>query len=313
MLDVMERSLGPAASHAIIDSRSRLIDLARSEEIRVPETFAIATVDQLRAWLSQHGLPAVLKADETSGGVGVRIIHTAEAVEQAIERMSVRPATVHAGKQALFKRDPTLFVSSLHRRKLGVNVQRFIEGSDATSSVACWKGQIIASIRCEVLKTMYPMGPASVLRVIDNHEMDQSAERLIRRLGLSGIYGFDFRLEAHTGKAHLIEMNARATQISHLAMGAGRNLPAALHAMLSGEPVPQTKRITEKDIIVLFPQEWSKDPFSEFLTSGFHDVPWREPGLVKFCIDNYLPDSKCRLEARSKHLLQMLYNKIRQH
>jgi hypothetical protein len=98
------------------------------------------------------------------------------------------------------------------------------------------------------------------------------------------LYGFDFMLEGHTENAYLIEINPRTTQVGHLALGAGHNLPAALYSALSGDGVPATPKVTEKDTIVLFPQEWMRDPTSEFLQSGYHDVPWEEPALVSDCI-----------------------------
>jgi hypothetical protein len=91
-------------------------------------------------------------------------------------------------------------------------------------------------------------------------------------------------LEAHTGNAHLIEINPRATQVGHLALGPGRDLPAALYAAISGEPFRAAKKVTENDTITLFPQEWMRDPASPFFTSGYHDVPWEEPELLRACV-----------------------------
>jgi hypothetical protein len=91
-------------------------------------------------------------------------------------------------------------------------------------------------------------------------------------------------LEAHTENAYLIEINPRTTQVGHLALGAGRDLPAALYAALSGDSISASPKVTDKDTIALFPQEWMRDPASEFLRSGYHDVPWEEPVLVSDCI-----------------------------
>jgi hypothetical protein len=91
-------------------------------------------------------------------------------------------------------------------------------------------------------------------------------------------------LEKETGNAYLIEINARATQIGHLALGPGRDLPAALYAAVTGNMVQPAPKLTEKDTIALFPQEWLRNPKSPFLESGYHDVPWEEPELVRTCI-----------------------------
>jgi biotin carboxylase len=310
--DVLVRSLGPAESQQILAARSQLIALARSEGVLAPEMVAVADENHLKAWLAQNGLPAVLKADGTSGGVGVQIISTVAEGVQALDKLSAQSTGVHAMKQRLSKRESTLLGPSLQSSRRTVNLQSFIPGRDATSSVACWDGQVVASISGEVLKTLYAGGPASVLRLIDHQEMHKTAEKLVKRLGLSGIYGFDFRLDARSGKAHLIEMNARATQISHLAMGTGRDLPVALQAVLSGTAIPPTKRITEKDIIALFPQEWNRDPASEFLISGYHDVPWREPELLKACVKYFSPKPPSCARAQARQILLTLHEKMRQ-
>jgi hypothetical protein len=44
------------------------------------------------------------------------------------------------------------------------------------------------------------------------------------------------------------------------------------------------KKVTDNDTITLFPQEWMRDPASPFLTSGYHDVPWEEPELLRACV-----------------------------
>lgn len=115
--------------------------------------------------------------------------------------------------------------------------------------------------------------------------MVATAQKMTRRLQLSGLYGFDFILEAATGYAYLIEMNPRATQVGHLALGPGHDLPAALYAAITGDEIRATPRITDKDTIALFPQEWLKNPVSEFLHSAYHDVPWEEPEFVSTCLE----------------------------
>jgi len=94
----------------------------------------------------------------------------------------------------------------LLRRRSVVNGQVFIPGREATSLVACWKGTVLASLHFDVLNKQDSTGPASVLRRIEDADMSRAAEKIVRRLGLSGLHGFDFMLEAGTGDAHLIEI-----------------------------------------------------------------------------------------------------------
>jgi hypothetical protein len=46
------------------------------------------------------------------------------------------------------------------------------------------------------------------------------------------------------------------------------------------------EKVTEKDTIALFPQEWIRDPQSPALQSAYHDVPWQEPALIRDCVRN---------------------------
>ena len=112
-------------------------------------------------------------------------------------------------------------------------------------------------------------------------EMIDAATRIVKALGLSGMIGFDFMIEAATGAALLIEMNPRNTPICAVRLGPGRDLAEALVARISGRPARDRPPRTERDIVVFFPDTWSEDPASQFLNSGYHDVPWEQPDLVR--------------------------------
>jgi hypothetical protein len=282
--ELIERSLGAAANFPMVYARTAFIDLARQEGIRAPKTEVIANLGDLRKWVARVGLPTVLKANGTSGGEGVRVVHTLEEAERAFRDLQAPPLLARAAKRALIDQDKSLVWASLLRHRSVVNAQAFVPGREATSTVACWKGAVLASLHFEVVHKRSSAGPSSVLRLIENAEMAAAAEKMVRRLGLSGIHGFDFMLEEHAGNAHLIEINPRATQVGHLALGPGHDLPAALYSAVSGEPVHAAPKVTENEIITLFPQEWMRDPASSFLTSGYHDVPWEEPELLRACV-----------------------------
>jgi hypothetical protein len=281
---LIARSLGMPESFPVVYARTAFMELAQEEGIRAPKTAVIANAQALKQWVSAMGFPTVLKANGTSGGDGVRVVHTVEEAEQAFRALQAPPLFLRALKRALMDQDKTLLWPSLLRRQSVVNAQEFVAGREATSAVACWKGIVLASLHFEVLNKRDSAGPSSVLRLIENAEMSLAAERMVRRLNLSGLHGFDFMLEAHTGNAYLIEINPRATQVGHLMLGPGRDLPAALHAVLAEESVHPAPRVTENDTIALFPQEWLRDPDSAFLESAYHDVPWDEPELLRACL-----------------------------
>jgi hypothetical protein len=283
---LIERSLGKPESFPVVSARAAFMNLAHDEGFRVPSTQVISNTDDLRKWVARTGLPTVLKANGTSGGDGVRIAHTLAEAERSFRELQAPPLLARAAKRALVDHDKTLVWRSILRRRPVVNAQAFVAGHEATSTIVCWKGTILATLHFEVVNKASSKGHATVVRLIENAEMSAAVEGMARRLGLSGLYGFDFMLETETGNAYLVEINPRSTQVGHLSLGPGRDIPAALYATLSGKAVQPAPKITEKNTIALFPQEWIRDPESPFLRSAYHDIPWEEPELVRDCVGN---------------------------
>lgn len=283
--DVIERSLGAGENFPILYQRASFMQLAQEEGIRTPKTATIRNLEDLRNWTAESGFPTVLKADGTSGGEGVRMVCTPDEAIPAYQKLNSPPLFARAAKRAMLDGDKTLVWPSLLRRRAEVSAQSFIVGHEATSLVACWEGVVLAAIHFEVVNKRNAAGPATVMRLVENADMAIAADKMVRRLKLSGIHGFDFMLEAQTDKAYLIEINPRATQIGHLTLGPGRDLPAAIKAVLTGEAIRYAPKPTESDVVVLFPQEWMRDPASSLIRSEYHDVPWEEPGLVQACIE----------------------------
>jgi hypothetical protein len=282
--ELIERSLGASGSFPVVFARAGFMKVAQQEGVRVPRTEVVRNMADLRSWVDRTGFPTVLKANGTSGGDGVRIVKTFEEAEHAFRTLQAPPLMVRAAKRAFVDHDTTLVWPTLLRCRSVVNAQALVAGREATSLVACWKGSVLGGLHFEVLNKQDSTGPASVIRLIEEADMVAAAEKMVRRLNLSGLHGFDFMLEARTGHAYLIELNPRATQVGHLTLGPGRDLPASLYAAVSGSIVKEAAKVTEKDTIALFPQEWIRNPESSFLQKGFHDVPWEEPELVRACV-----------------------------
>jgi glutathione synthase/RimK-type ligase-like ATP-grasp enzyme len=293
---LIARSLGTPQACALATARGRLMVLAAEEGVRIPETAVVTRPGELNAWLAQHGFPAVIKVDRTWGGQGVSIVRNHEEAEYAFGIMRSRPAMVNGMARMLLERDPSFFLNSLKETRRSIILQDFIPGTPANRAVACWQGQVLAGISVEAIRTQHPTGPATVVRVIENPEMSEAVNRLVRRLGISGLWGVDFILEALTGAAYLIEVNPRATPICHLPLGAGRNLPAALYAQLTGTSPVAPPATIDHDVIAMFPGEWHRDRGSPYLRTDYHDIPWDEQRLVQDCLDR--PWSERGLIAR---------------
>ena len=281
---LIERSLGTPENFPALYARTKFIELAQAEGIRVPKTEVIRDSSDLKRWISDNGFPTVLKADCSSGGDGVRVVRTMADAERALRVLQAPPLLARAAKRALLDRDPTLVWPSLLRRRSIVNAQTFVAGREATSALACWKGEVLAALHFEVINKGVSAGPATVLRLIENKEMSLAAEKMARRLNLSGLNGLDFMLESQTENAYLIEINPRSTQVGHLTLGLGRDIPAALYSAVTGQTVRPAAKVTEDLTFALFPQEWIRDSASPFLQSAYHDVPWDHPELIRACV-----------------------------
>ncbi|MBV8115459.1 MAG: ATP-grasp domain-containing protein [Silvibacterium sp.] len=289
---LIERSLGKPEHYAAIRTRGSLLSEAKKLGICVPDTENLPDKRALRDWLATHQLPAYIKADGTSGGVGVRLVETPEQAEHAFDALSSPPGVLRTIKRTLVDKDMRLLSPCLQRSRAVVSTQKVVEGSEANCAVSCWQGRVLGCISVEVLKRADEYGPATVVRLIDNRDVLAAAEKLARRFQLSGLFGLDFILEAATGKAYLLEMNARATQTCHLQMGPGRNLIEPLVDELLGMPQQTSSTASARvlDTIALFPAEWKRDSASHFMKSGYHDVPWEEPELIRYSLRFRLQD-----------------------
>lgn len=279
MRGLVEASLGNPLWFGTTETRCGLINVARSIGVRAPLTEAISGPSQLRDWWSRHGPSVVLKTDGTVSGGGVRIVHELDDAERGFRELRSVAKVASAAKQALVSGDMSKLVSWFKRKRAMVSAQQFILGGDANAAVACWKGKVLASVSVSVLETRVARGPASVVRILDNAEISAAVAMIAERLQLTGLYGFDFIVEPDSGRAHLIEMNPRATQTCHLPLGPGRDLTGVLCAAIGGEPV-WTAGLEEGQIVALFPQELQRDPDSEVLRTAYHDVPWSELDMV---------------------------------
>lgn len=287
---VIETSLGDPAHFATLDDRAALIGCAASLGIAAPETLRVANAAQLAAALDQLGLPAVLKVDGTWGGLGVAIARSREQAEKHYAQMSRPLSFRRAAKRLLVDRDAFHLHPWLSGEKPRVSVQRYAPGRPANSVSACLNGEILATISAEAVLLQRPNGASSVVRIIENPLMSDAAVKLARRLKMSGIFGLDFLIDDRTGETHLLEMNARATPLAHLAFGDGRDLIGALGHQAGLATLAAPARVTDRDVVAYFPQALHTAPGTAWLAEGYHDVPWENLDLTQELMKPPRPD-----------------------
>jgi predicted ATP-grasp superfamily ATP-dependent carboligase len=276
---LIERSLGPPNSYAIVTDRYGLLKVARDQGLRVADTSIINTAEELSAWCDREPFPWVLKADNTFAGSGVRIASSLLQARHYFSELRQLFKARNALKRLIIDGDPFWLRPWWNRCQPTVVIQRFIQGTPANCAVVCWEGRILAGISVSVLLTDGPNKPATIVRVVKNREMMLAAERIAVRLHLSGFFGLDFIVDNLTGAPYLIEMNPRCAPPCHLALGHGHDLAEALSAQLSGEQIRVFPAVTTNDTIAYFPGAWQSE--SELFKSSFHDMPQGEPKLVE--------------------------------
>ena len=277
---LLERSLGNVEACVLAGSRWRFMELARASGVRTPPSAKVCSLEELRDWTRDHDLPLVLKSDYSFGGQGVVLARQWPEVEAAWATLKRRPSFGESVARALLERDSDRLRDWRRPPVDSLTVQEAIDGHPANRAVACWEGEVLAGVSVEALCTQHATGPATVVRFINNAEMEDVAHRLVRQLGVSGLVGFDFMVEAATGAAHLIEMNVRATPACHLPGSHGTALTSALLARLRGENLPPPRTGIASGTVVMFPGEFRANPCSPYLQTADHDVPWEHPALV---------------------------------
>lgn len=317
------RSLGPPESYPIVSSRYGLLKIAREEGLRVPETNLMTKVDDIKSWGEGRKLPWVLKADGTWGGRGVRIARTPIEAKQFFLQLNRPIRTAHVIRKLIVNRDPFVLRSWWSRSKPAIIVQSHIQGRPSNCAVLCHEGEVLAGIAVEVVSSQTLTGPATVVRVVDSPEMMVCAERIARRLKLSGFFGLDFMIEEGSGATYLVEMNPRGTPLCHLQLGKGRDMVDALWALLSHQPRRETPPVTQNNMIAYFPRAWNRE--NELLKSSFQDIPLDEPDLVREILrpwptrtllalaDNQLREAWLHLRSAKALLSKLVESRRRSH
>ena len=278
MRPLIERSLGSGDAYPQICSRAAFLQTASELGIRVPTTKTVTSENDLEAWPGDD--PEVLKLDGTSGGNGVAIVRSKSDALAAYRRLFRGLGTSTAWKRLLINRDPLALWFWRRRETASVTIQEFIQGRPANAMLACWDGELLGIVTVEVLAARGATGGATVVRLLQNDEIERAARLLAGKLKLSGFHGLDFVIERTTGTAYLIELNPRFTQLGHLRVPGKGDLAGAMSAKLRDEPTPAPKDCFQGDTVAFFPQAFNLNPKSCYLRCGYHDVPWEEPALV---------------------------------
>lgn len=264
---LIRASLGdPGYYHTSVD-KTLLPPVATALDVRVPPFVVTETAAGAEAFADEHGYPVVIKRSHSTGGKGVAICENREELLQAFSELA-QPS-------------PLDFERPARARLL---VQRHIVGRVRFYPCSAWKGVLLAGMAGDRLVAHpEPKGPATVLRYTRSPEVRDIAAKLVRGLGMSGLFSFECTIEDGTGLAWLLEINRRVGPGNHHGSRYDVDQCAALHAAMLDLPSPTREQLDpdQAETLVQFPQEWLRDPGSDWLRKYPVDVPWDEPELIE--------------------------------
>lgn len=287
---IIERSFGSPAAVASVQNKAVFIGMARRLSLRVPDTTEVSGLESLSRHWQSATFPLVLKRDVSFGGAGVAFAHSPEEAALAYRRLTARPNLVTILRQMATALSLKPLRQSLSRP--GITVQACIDGRPANRAVLCWRGEVLGGVTVKAIETHpYPTGPATVVELTANDEIDAATREIVRELGLSGFCGFDFIIDESSQRPFLLEINARPTEATLLAASESSDLCRALARLLGADgdsasppDAAFSRAIEEGTTVTLFPKEWIRRQDSKHLASPHHNVPWDEPDLLAYAI-----------------------------
>lgn len=267
LASLVRESMGEPAHYRASVDKLLLPPVAEALGVRVPPWSRLRNLADAEPFVATHGFPVVLKTSHGFAGQGLAICADRKALNEAWARFAAMPRIdiEQAGAFACL-------------------LQAYIPGRAKYHQIAAWKGELLAGWAADKLRSNPdPTGPGTVARNHRSPEVRDAVERLVRGLGISGLAGSEFIVDERTGDAYLLELSRRITPATHRGRLIDVDLCAALRSAIDGTPNPSRTDLDEGEeyVYAAFPQEWLRDPQSEYLQRSPVDVPWDEPELIE--------------------------------
>jgi predicted ATP-grasp superfamily ATP-dependent carboligase len=133
-------------------------------------------------------------------------------------------------------------IAALGSAALPLLLQQRIIGPGIGIFLLIWDGKLLATFAHRRLREKPPSGGVSVYSesVTPDPELVEQSRMLLERMKWRGVAMVEFKREASTGTAYLMEVNGRFWGSLQLAIDAGVDFPVRLVAAASGEALPAT-------------------------------------------------------------------------
>jgi biotin carboxylase len=156
------------------------------------------------------------------------------------EGQRVSLGVIHVASSGALRRA----LAALGEAAFPILVQQRIVGPGIGIFLLVWDGQLLATFAHERLREKPPSGGVSVYSqsVAADAELVERSRQLLEKVKWRGVAMVEFKRDARTGVAYLMEVNGRFWGSLQLAIDAGVDFPALLVAAASGEPVATPPR-----------------------------------------------------------------------
>ena len=213
---LIRQSLGNPAGWLDSVDKSRLFELARRNGVAVADGDIAQDTDGAIAIAANLGYPVIVRQMFGSAGRGAARCASAEEIRSAIRNFPAQDAWNPLGPPRLV-------------------VQRWVDGAVVNRASVAWNGTEIAGFTRGRLATYPgPLGPASVVEFAGLPVVAAATRALFALVGMHGLVGTQFIVDAQSGVPYLIEVNRRMLPATHSGARVGVDLAAALHAAVTG-------------------------------------------------------------------------------
>ncbi|MEI8005773.1 MAG: acetyl-CoA carboxylase biotin carboxylase subunit [Bacteroidota bacterium] len=244
-----------------------------AKKIRIPMTEGVTgTAKELAAAAPKIGFPVLLKAAAGGGGKGMRIVHAASELEEAIESTS-RQAKAYFG-------DETVYIEKYIEEPRHIEVQ--ILGDEAGNVIHLFERE--CSIQRRYQKIIEE-SPSPTLSPEVRLKMGEAAVRIGKEAGYTSAGTIEFLVDRHLD-FYFLEMNTRI-QVEHpvTEMVTGIDIVEEQILIASGHPL----RIKQEDVRqkghAIECRIYAEDPSNNFQPSPGNMSLYMEPMVAGIRLD----------------------------
>lgn len=280
--ELIQKSWNNEKAIQVLNSKSDLLKLADDLSILTPHNKVISSKSDLLIEIKKRTFPIVLKSSNGFAGDGVKICCEYNDAERMYEELSSISLVKANLKYKVVRIIGNLLALPYGIKNSEISIQDYIVGTPCMHIILASKGEVLSSVTLLKLCS-YPKetSPSSVVKVINHPQISESCAKLVKETEISGFLDFDFMIDAQNN-AYLLESNPRPTPMAHITHLLGGNLCAMLkkHFNMNSEnvnPYPEP----EYEYLSLFPNELKRNAKSEFLSKGYHDIPYDDVEILK--------------------------------